>query len=159
MADVITTGAEKVWPDVVERILAARMVKGRRAEAVYLLLRPGAPATTVSILDELPPELGSDLLIENVALGAGQRCRLARDLMPLRRGTCELGPTYILWRSRLGLLKFRATSSASARARHAAKAASLNRCANTQRVTIRAISIGARARAPSDSAPCKSSGR
>ena len=54
-------------------------------------------------VDELPPELGGDLLIENVALGTGQRCRLARDLMPLRRGTCELGPTYILWRSRLGL--------------------------------------------------------
>jgi uncharacterized protein (DUF58 family) len=117
-------------PPRLERILAARMVKGRRAEAVYLLLRPGAPATTVSILDELPPELGGDLLIENVALGAGQRCRLARDLMPLRRGTCELGPTYILWRSRLGLLKFRATMpaqgtvaiipAASPPARHAA---------------------------------------
>lgn len=117
-------------PPRLERILAARMVKGRRAEAVYLLSRPGGLATTVSILDELPAELGGDLLIENVALGAGQRCRLARDLMPLRRGTCELGPTFILWRSRLGLLKFRATAhagrtvaiipAASPPARHAA---------------------------------------
>jgi uncharacterized protein (DUF58 family) len=117
-------------PPRLERILAARMVKGRRAEAVYLLSRPSAPATTVSILDELPPELGGDLVIENVALGAGQRCRLAREMMPLRRGTCELGPTYILWRSRLGLLKFRATTpaqgtvaiipAASPPARHAA---------------------------------------
>ncbi|MGA8566507.1 MAG: DUF58 domain-containing protein [Candidatus Binataceae bacterium] len=117
-------------PPRLERILAARMVKSRRAEAVYLLSRPGGLATTVSILDELPAELGGDLLIENVALGAGQRCRLARDLMPLRRGTCELGPTFILWRSRLGLLKFRATAhagrtvaiipAASPPARHAA---------------------------------------
>ena len=113
-----------------ERILAPRMVKGRRAEAIYLLTRPGGPATTVSILDELPTELGGDLLIEDVALGAGQRGRLVRDLMPLRRGTCELGPTFILWRSRLGLLKFRATApakgtiaivpAASPPARHAA---------------------------------------
>jgi uncharacterized protein (DUF58 family) len=113
-----------------ERILAPRMVKGRRAEAVYLLTRSGGPATTVSILDELPTELGGDLLIEDVALGVGQRCRPVRNLMPLRRGTCELGPTFILWRSRLGLLKFRATApakgtvaivpAASPPARHAA---------------------------------------
>jgi uncharacterized protein (DUF58 family) len=113
-----------------ERILAPRMVEGRRAEAVYLLTRSGGPATTVSILDELPTELGGDLLIEDVALGVGQRCRPVRNLMPLRRGTCELGPTFILWRSRLGLLKFRATApakgtvaivpAASPPARHAA---------------------------------------
>jgi uncharacterized protein (DUF58 family) len=94
------------------RILPGRMVKGRRDEAVYLLSRPEAPATTVSILDELPEELGGDLLIENVTLVAGQRCRVARDLLPLRRGMYQLGPTFILWRSRLGLLGFRATALA-----------------------------------------------
>jgi uncharacterized protein (DUF58 family) len=94
------------------RIIPARMVKGRRDEAAYMLSRPGGPATAVSILDELPDELGGDLLIENVALAAGQRCRLARDLVAQRRGTYELGPTFILWRSRLGLLGFRATALA-----------------------------------------------
>lgn len=93
-----------------ERILAARLVKGRLAQVVYLLSSRDAPATRVSILDELPDELGGDQMIEDVALGRGEHCRIERDLMPLRRGTYELGPTLILWRSRIGLLHFRATA-------------------------------------------------
>ena len=92
-----------------DRSLPRRLVKGRPATVVYRLSRPGKSQTTVSILDELPADLGGDLVIEGIQLRAGQTHEIVRDLMPLARGTRESGPTRILWRSRLGLLQFRAT--------------------------------------------------
>jgi uncharacterized protein (DUF58 family) len=92
-----------------ERILPARFIKGRNAAVVYRLTRPGKLPTTLSLLDELPADLGGDVLIEGVELGAGERRELTRDLVPAARGVREIGPTRILWRSRLGLLQFRAT--------------------------------------------------
>ncbi|HKD65339.1 MAG TPA: DUF58 domain-containing protein [Candidatus Binataceae bacterium] len=89
-----------------ERLLPARFVKGKAATMVYRLTRPCAPPTIVSMLDELPAELGGDLEFENINLGPSQRCELAREVMPRARGRYEVGPTYISWRSRLGLLQF-----------------------------------------------------
>jgi uncharacterized protein (DUF58 family) len=92
-----------------ERTLPARLVKGRSAAVVYRLTHPGRSPTAVSLLDELPADLGGDLSIEGVRLGPGEYRELTRDLMPAARGMREIGPTWILWRSRLGLLQFRAT--------------------------------------------------
>ncbi len=94
----------------VERILPGRLVRGRPAAIGYRLSRPKGGATVVSLLDELPAELGGDLLIEDVALGSGHRCDFSREVTPARRGTFTLGPAFVLWRSRLGLLRLRATA-------------------------------------------------
>jgi uncharacterized protein (DUF58 family) len=93
---------------MLERIIPDRLVKGRAATVSYLLTRPDGDATVVSILDELPADLGGDLLIDDVGVGRDERREISREAMPIRRGTRELGPTYILWRSRLSLLRFRA---------------------------------------------------
>jgi uncharacterized protein (DUF58 family) len=92
-----------------ERSLPRRLVKGRPATVVYRLLRHGKSPTSVSVLDELPADLGGDLVIEGVQVGSGPPCAIARDLTPQARGMRETGPTRILWRSRLGFLHLRAT--------------------------------------------------
>jgi len=94
-------------PDV--QRLAPRLVKGRAATVIYKLSRPGATPTVVSLLDELPADLGGDLVIEGVDLAPRQRVELARDVVPRARGRREIGPTCVAWLSRLGLLQFRAT--------------------------------------------------
>ena len=93
----------------VERILADRLVKGTVATVIYKLSRPGELPTTVSLLDELPADLGGDLVIDGIEFGPHERRELARHLLPRARGEREIGPTRVLWRSRLGLLQFRAT--------------------------------------------------
>src|SRR5271157_2487258 len=47
-----------------ERIIPDRLVKGRPARIIYKVSRRMGEATTLSILDELPAELGGDLLID-----------------------------------------------------------------------------------------------
>src|SRR2546425_5309087 len=91
------TTSRKDPPPSIERDLAARMVKGRTATVVYRFSRPKGARTTVSLLDELPRDLGGDLLIDDLTLGAGERAQVSRDISPLRRGTYNLGPTYVLW--------------------------------------------------------------
>lgn len=90
------------------RIVPNRMVKGRAAPIQYRLARPNGGATVVAFLDELPTELGGDLVIDEVRLAGGAAIEIARDRIPNRRGIHKLGKMLILWRSRLGLFRIRA---------------------------------------------------
>jgi uncharacterized protein (DUF58 family) len=92
-----------------QRSLPGRMVKGRSATVIYNLLWPDAFSTTASLLDELPADLGGDLIIEDIEFGPHQRREIGRAVIPAARGVREIGPTRILWRSRIGFLQFRAT--------------------------------------------------
>ncbi len=92
----------------IERVLPTRLIKDRSATVVYRIRRAGGAATTIDLLDELPEALGGDLRITSVKLGRGQRLDIVREIVPARRGTFELGPTLVLWRSHLGLLGLRA---------------------------------------------------
>ena len=105
-ADLIAARSE-VAPSV-SRVIPDRLVKGRAATIIYKVTRTNGGATNVSILDELPTDLGGDLFIEDVRLERSQTVELSRDRIPSRRGTHALGPTYILWRSRMGLFRMRA---------------------------------------------------
>jgi uncharacterized protein (DUF58 family) len=105
--DLIAAGRE-VAPSL-ERTIPDRLVKGRTATIIYKLSRPRGEATTLSILDELPSELGGDLFVDDVRIRGRESIEIARDRTPLRRGTRALGPTFILWRSRMGLFRIRAT--------------------------------------------------
>jgi uncharacterized protein (DUF58 family) len=98
-----------------QRFIADRLVKGRSASIIYKVSRPNAATTTLSILDELPADLGGDLIINDVRLERGQTLDLARERVPLRRGTRELGPVFVLWRSRLGLFRIRAQVASGGR--------------------------------------------
>ena len=90
------------------RVVPDRMVKGRAATIQYRLARPSGQATVVSILDELPAELGGDLMIDDVRIAGAETVEIARERIPQRRGKHDLGQTLILWRSRLGLFRIRA---------------------------------------------------
>ncbi len=92
----------------VERLLPDRLVKDRMVTVVYRLLNPAPVPVTLSLLDELPTDLGGDLIIEDVEVKAGQRLELTRVLTPKARGMREIGTTVVQWRSRLGLLRFHA---------------------------------------------------
>jgi uncharacterized protein (DUF58 family) len=92
-----------------EREIPERMVKGQPATIRYRVLRPSGGATIVSILDEMPAVMGGDLRIDEVRLGSRQSVELARETVPARRGIFACGPVMILWRSRSGLLRMRAT--------------------------------------------------
>ena len=95
-------------PPQIERILPARLIKDRSATVTYRIRRGAGPATTIDLLDELPDALGGDLRVAGVKLDRDRRIEISREILPARRGTFELGPTLILWRSRLGLLGLRA---------------------------------------------------
>jgi uncharacterized protein (DUF58 family) len=95
----------------VERILPSRLIKDRKATVIYQVRRPSGAATTIELLDELPEALGSDLSVAGIKLGHGQRLDVTREIFPNRRGTFALGPTLMLWRSRLGLFRLRASES------------------------------------------------
>jgi uncharacterized protein (DUF58 family) len=105
-ADLIAARRE-VTPSL-ERIIPDRLVKGRPANIIYKVSRRSGGATTFAILDELPSELGGDLLIDDVRIERGQSIEIQRDRSPIRRGTRELGSTFIVWRSRMGLFRIRA---------------------------------------------------
>src|SRR5580692_3999132 len=92
----------------IERVLPTRLIKDRSATVVYRIRRAAGAATTINLLDELPEALGGELRITGVRLGRGQLLQISREIVPARRGTFELGPTLILWRSYLGLLGLRA---------------------------------------------------
>ncbi len=92
----------------IERVLPTRLIKDRSATVVYRIRRAASGTTTISLLDELPGALGGDLPITDVWLGRGQLLQISREIVPARRGTFELGPTLVLWRSYLGLLGLRA---------------------------------------------------
>jgi uncharacterized protein (DUF58 family) len=117
----------------VERLLPARLLKGKAAAIIYKLARPEAPSTTVCVLDELPGELGGDLVIEGVKVGPGRRAEVAREVLPRSRGRYQLGPTYLLWRSRLGLLQFRASMAGAGQVAILPPAAAVRRTGLTQR--------------------------
>ena len=93
----------------VERALPSRLIKDRSATATYRIRRSGGAATTIDLLDELPEALGGDLRITGIKLARDQRSEIPRAILPNRRGTFELGPMLILWRSHLGLLSLRST--------------------------------------------------
>ncbi len=95
----------------VERVLPDRMVRGRGADMLYRVSRVRRPAV-VTVLDEMPEELGGDLLIDRIRIGPDQRREVSREIMPLRRGVFEMGPIYAAWQSRLGLFQFRAARPA-----------------------------------------------
>jgi uncharacterized protein (DUF58 family) len=90
------------------RTIPDRLVKGRPATIIYKASRPRGDSTTLSILDELPAELGGDLLIDEIRIESDQSIEIPRDRTPLRRGIHGLGPTFVLWRSRMGLFRIRA---------------------------------------------------
>src|SRR5205823_6607198 len=77
----------------------------------YRLSRPDGPVTVVSILDELPAELGGDLAIDAVSVSGAEICELSRPVLPTSRGIRDHGPAHILWRSRLALFRFRTTAA------------------------------------------------
>ena len=91
----------------VERTLPSRLIKDRPASATYRIRRSDGAATTIDVLDELPEAVGGDLRITDVKLGRDQILNIPCTIVPNRRGTFELGPMLILWRSRLGLLRLR----------------------------------------------------
>jgi uncharacterized protein (DUF58 family) len=91
----------------IERVVPERMVKGRPTGVTYRVSRPRGAATVVSILDEFPADVGGDLIVEGIKLERDQHRELTREIIPLRSGTRELGPTLVAWRSRLGLLRLR----------------------------------------------------
>jgi len=95
-----------------ERIMPEHLVNGRSARIVYRVSRFGA-ATTIAVLDELPSDLGGDLMIESVRLADGESVELAREITPRRRGIRPLGPVYLLWSSPMGLLRMRGTIAAA----------------------------------------------
>ncbi len=105
------TARREVAPRV-ERIIPDRLVRGRPATIIYKISykisRPTGYAMTLSLLDELPADLGGDLVIDDVRLPRDETIEIARDRTPMRRGIRELGPTYALWRSRIGLFSIRA---------------------------------------------------
>jgi len=103
--------ARREVPPSLERDIPSRMVKGRVATITYKVTRANGEATIFSILDELPVDLGGDLLIEDVSLARGRTLEVARDRTPLRRGTRELGPTFVLWSSRIGFFRIRAQAA------------------------------------------------
>ncbi|HVN29343.1 MAG TPA: DUF58 domain-containing protein, partial [Candidatus Binataceae bacterium] len=103
-------GARREIPPSLERIIPDRMVRGRPAPIIYRLKRAAGEPTNVSILDELPRDLGGDLLIEDVRLAPGQALEIARERTPLHRGVRSLGPVFISWRSRMGLFRMRTKS-------------------------------------------------
>jgi uncharacterized protein (DUF58 family) len=101
-------GARREPMPIVSRSIPDRLVKGRPATIIYRISRPLGDATTLSILDELPVELGGDLIIDEVRINSGQTLELPRDRTPLRRGARALGSTFVVWRSRVGLFCIRA---------------------------------------------------
>ncbi len=108
LAGVDCIAARREVAPSLERTIADRLVKGRPATIIYKVSRLSGKATTLSILDELPADLGGDLIINDVRLARGQSIEIPHERTPLRRGTRELGPTFVLWRSRLGLFRIRA---------------------------------------------------
>jgi uncharacterized protein (DUF58 family) len=93
-------------PDV-DRVLPSRLIKDHPASVTYRIKRTGAGVTTIDLLDELPEALGGDLRIAGTKLGRDQCFEVARTILPNQRGTFELGPILIVWRSQLGLLSLR----------------------------------------------------
>jgi uncharacterized protein (DUF58 family) len=91
------------------REMPERMTKGQRATITYLVSRPAGGATVVWILDELPSVLGGDLQIDAVRLGKRQTVEIAREVVASRRGIFAGGPVMVLWRSRAGMFRLRAT--------------------------------------------------
>jgi uncharacterized protein (DUF58 family) len=91
----------------IERVLPSRLIKDRAATVTYRIRRPLGAATTIELLDELPVALGGDLGIADIKIGRGQRLDISREIFPNRRGTFDLGPTLMLWRSQLGLFRLR----------------------------------------------------
>jgi uncharacterized protein (DUF58 family) len=92
-------------PPRLVRELPERLVKGRPAIVTYRLSWPSGG--TVVILDELPADVGGDLLIERASLASGT-ATISREVIPLRRGTNDLGPAFVMWNSRLRFLRYRA---------------------------------------------------
>lgn len=99
----------------VERVFPDRMVRKRRAAVLYRVSRARRPAS-VTILDEMPEELGGDLAVEGIRIDPDRRSEVSREIVPTRRGTFEMGPIYVAWKSRLGLFQFRAAAPAGGNA-------------------------------------------
>ncbi len=91
-------------PPRLVRELPERVVKGRPATVTYRV--SSTSVQSISILDELATDLGGDMLIERQALVAGAATS-TREVIPRRRGTHDLGPTYLMWDSRLKFLRYR----------------------------------------------------
>jgi len=90
-----------------ERLLPLRVVKGQRAIIGYRLSRHHGSSTVVTLLDELPAVIGGDLIIDHVELKPGQIVVEEREVSASRRGAYDLGPTFVRWQSRLGLIHLR----------------------------------------------------
>lgn len=111
LADADWLAAHREVAPTLERVIPVRIVKGRAATIIYKLSRTNGDATTVSLLDELPADLGGDLLIEGIRVDRDQSLEIARERVPLRRGIRELGPIFVMWRSHRGFFRLRAEVS------------------------------------------------
>jgi len=105
IADFVSARRE-IGPTVT-RIIPDRMVRGRPATISYRLTRGSGNGTVVSLLDELPRELGGDLVIDDIVLARGVEVDPARERIPQRRGIYQIGKTMVAWHSRLGLFQMR----------------------------------------------------
>jgi uncharacterized protein (DUF58 family) len=101
------TISRKDPPPRLVRELPERVVKGRPATVTYRLSSPSGGS--ISILDELPTDLGGDLLIEGGAFAPGTTT-IIREVVSLRRGTNALGPAYLMWNSRLKFIGYRSVA-------------------------------------------------
>ena len=108
LATVEFLSARRDVAPMLTRSIPDRLIRGRSATFSYRLTRSDGNATTVSILDELPCELGGDLIVEDLQIGRGASLDLTRERIPQRRGIYPMGKMLIVWRSRLGLMRIRA---------------------------------------------------
>jgi uncharacterized protein (DUF58 family) len=86
----------------VRRELPRRARQGEPASARYVLRHEGREGALVSLLDELPEDLGGDRRHGPFAVAPGES-ELPLPLLPGLRGVRMLGPLYVQARSPLGL--------------------------------------------------------
>jgi uncharacterized protein (DUF58 family) len=121
-------------PPSLVRELPGRVVKGRPAAVTYRIT--SASGGSIWILDELPAALGGDLLIEDAALAAGSTT-ITREVIPLQRGINDLGPSYVMWNSRLRFLHYRSIAESGGKIAILPPASSPERRAALTHRTIR----------------------
>ena len=91
-----------------QRILPARAFVGRRVGVEIRVDNPGAEATVVDVIDEVPAVLRVDDPVQrNVDLPAGACWSFTYEVRPETRGDHMLGTLLLLRRSPLGLLERR----------------------------------------------------
>ncbi len=89
----------------VRRVIPERARRGHPCEFEYHLKNPSDRPWDVTLLDELPADLGGDQRVGPLVLAAGAVEVIHQPRTPRRRGLRELGPVYANWRSVYGLFR------------------------------------------------------